>query len=306
MPTKKYHPDYVNSLRKQKNGCRFPSFFSCNKSWEAGPRLLEVWVGHNGCIQCDWESSHCHSASIANFHSPLASSWMVLDALRWFNCVGKTCFYQPFSFFNTIWNMLEFREIEDAIVFSNESFLYHFSIAIKRHFKKQVEPKKSSFQLSRHPIHLVKPYSTPACGGCLSFQRLTGPTTIAGKTNSVVHLKRQNQWKNTCFFHVFFHEKYCEVPAKIANHVGIYVGFCLEHFGTILGDWQSKRTTCLTYTVNMMVPKAGFISLMQGAPAVSLRGFATVASPRDSPKVRLKAPSNRCQLNPKGWWIDTL
>jgi len=35
------------------------------------PRLLEVWVGHNGCIQCDWESSHCHSASIANFHSPL-------------------------------------------------------------------------------------------------------------------------------------------------------------------------------------------------------------------------------------------
>lgn len=120
----------------------------------------------------------------------------------------------------------------------------HFSIAIKRHFKKQVETKNTSFQLSRHPIHLVKPYNTPACSGCLSFQRLTGPTTIAGKTNSVVHLKRQNQWKNTCFFTFVSMKNTGWSARKDRKHFG----FCLEHFGTILGDWQSKRTPCLTYS----------------------------------------------------------
>lgn len=204
MPTKKYHPDYVNSLRK-KIGCRFPSFFSCNKSWEAEPRLLEVWVGHNGCIQCDWESSHCHSASIANFHSPLPSSWMVL---RWFNCVGKTCFHQPLSFFNTSWNMFEFREIEDAIVFSNESFLYHFSIAIKRHFKKTGWNKKHFISTFPPPHPLGETLQHPRLQWVPFVSAAYWPHNDCRKDEFRSSPQTAKSMEKHMFFHGCFHEKY--------------------------------------------------------------------------------------------------
>lgn len=124
--------------------------------------------------------------------------------LRWFKCVGKTCFHQPFSFFNTIWNMFEFREIEDAIVFSNESFLNCNQTSLqktgwnKKHFISTFPPPHPLGETLQHPRLQWVPFVSAAYwphNDCRKDEFRSSPQTAKSMEKHM-------------FFHVCFHEKY--------------------------------------------------------------------------------------------------